>query len=291
MTVDSKPQLQRLAADADVDRMCRLLEEDGAFILKGLLPFDVVESFNRELDVQMAIPPPKGERLLADKYPPHFKYVPNVATTCPTFRNTILINPVIHAICEAYFQRTGDYWLSAAFLREIESGMPAQPFHRDDATHPLMHYQPLEAPPISLSVIFPLTEFTEENGATEVILGSHRWTEVGTPERDQAVLATMDPGDVLIVRQRVVHAGGGNRTTAGKPRRVVLAYFNSVQLTPFETYRTMPREMVESMTVLGQRMLGWRTMKPSDPNIVGINLIDDKRLENVLQLKAADSPA
>ncbi|KAJ6190249.1 verruculogen synthase [Penicillium mononematosum] len=285
MTI-SKPQLQRLSVDADVPLMCKLLEEDGAFILKSALSLDIVESFNRELDVQMAIPPTKGERLLANAYPPHFKYVPNLPTTCGTFRNVILNNPVLHAICEAYFEHTGDYWLSTAFMRSIDAGMPAQGWHRDDATHPLMHYQPMDAPPISLSVIFPLTKFTEENGATEIILGSHRWDEVGTPSHDQAVLATMDPGDILVLRQRVVHAGGPNNTTDEDPRRVVLAYFNSCQLTPFETYRTMPLEMVESMTPLAQRMLGWWTMKPADPNIVGINITDDKRLEKVLQLKS-----
>ncbi|KAI9370289.1 hypothetical protein BJX61DRAFT_549051 [Aspergillus egyptiacus] len=291
MAIESKPQIQRLAADADVDRMCRILDEDGAFSLESILSPDIVERFNRELDVQMASAPTEGERLLAEKYPPHFKYVPYIPATCPTFRHTILNTPIIHAICEAYFRRTGEYWLSTAFLREIAPGMPAQSFHRDDATHPLMHYQPLHAPPVSLSVIFPLTTFTDVNGATEVILGSHRWDEIGKPSRDQAVLATMDPGDVLVLRQRVVHAGGGNDTPSDEPpRRVVLAYFNSCQLTQFETYRMMPREVVESMTPLAQKMIGWRTMKPADPNIVGINIVNDKRLENVLGLKCNQLP-
>ncbi|OOQ91427.1 Verruculogen synthase [Penicillium brasilianum] len=286
MTIPQKPQIQRLSADADVDLMCNLLEEDGGFILNGLFSPHIMQSFNCELDVELAKPIPKGERLLAEKYPPHFTYVPDIPSKSETFRKIILNNSVIHAVCEAYFKNTGDYWLSAAFLRAIAPGMPAQRFHRDDATHPLMHYQPLEAPPISISVIFPLTKFTEENGATEVILGSHKWNEVGEPSRNEAVLATMDPGDVLILRQRVVHAGGGNNTTDEPPRRVVLAYFNSVQLTPFETYRTMPREMIESCTPLAQKMLGWRTVKPADPNIVGVNLVDDKRLEVVLDLKS-----
>ncbi|KAL4734146.1 Verruculogen synthase [Aspergillus similis] len=281
----SKTQIQRLAADADIDLISQVLDEDGAFILEDLLPPDIVESFNRELDVQLAVRP-EGERLLADKYPPHFRYVPYIPAKCETFRHKILNNIVIHAICQNSFQRTGEYWLSAAFLRVIDPGMPAQNFHRDDTTHPLMHYQSLDAPPVSISFIFPLSNFTEENGATAVILGSHRWTDVGKPSRDQAVLAKMSPGDILVLRQGVVHGGGRTLATTDEPRRVVLAYFNSCQLTQFETYRTMPREVVESMTPLAQKMIGWRTMKPADPNIVGLNLVDDKRLENVLQLKS-----
>ncbi|KAB8199138.1 hypothetical protein BDV34DRAFT_218312 [Aspergillus parasiticus] len=199
-------------------QLCIFIETDDALILENLLPADIVSSFNRELDVQLAVRP-EGERLLADKYPPHFRYVPNT------------LAKFIRAICKDYFQCTGDHWLSAAFLRAIDPGMPAQNFHRDDTTHPLMQYQSLDATPISIS-----------------ILGSHQWTEIGKPAHEEAVLAKMSTGDILVLRQRVIHAGGRTLATMDEPRRVVLAYSNSCQLTSSETYRTMPGEVVESMT-------------------------------------------
>ncbi|KAE8343717.1 hypothetical protein BDV24DRAFT_161026 [Aspergillus arachidicola] len=229
----SKPQIQRLAADTDIEIISQVIETDGALILENLLSADIVNSFNRELDVQLVVRL-EGERLLADNYPPHFRYVSNIPAKCETFRHNILNNIVIHAIYKDYFQRTGDCWLSAAFVRVIDPGMPAQNFHRDDTT-PLMQYQSLDAPPISISLTFPLSNFTEENVATEVILGSYQWTEVGKPSHEEAGLAKMSPGDILVLRHGVIHAGGRTLATTDEPRRVVPAYFNSCQLAPFET--------------------------------------------------------
>ncbi|KAE8320594.1 hypothetical protein BDV39DRAFT_211527 [Aspergillus sergii] len=138
---------------------------DGTLILENLLRADIVNSFNRELDVRLAVRP-EGERLLADKYPPHFRYVPNTPAKCEMFRHAILNSLVIRAICKDYFQYTGDHWLSAAFPRAIDPGMSAQNFHRDDTTHPLMQYQSLVATPIPISFVFPLSNFTEESAAT-----------------------------------------------------------------------------------------------------------------------------
>ncbi|GFF22622.1 hypothetical protein IFM61606_08569 [Aspergillus udagawae] len=286
MTIPPKPQIQRFAADVDPELVHRVLEEDGAAILQGAIPIDVIERFNRELDPCASAVSAERESIYGVKLPPHAKYVGNLPATCPTFRHDILNNSFLHKLCEGNFKRTGDYWLTAAFLREVEPSGGDQDFHRDEATHPLLQYQKLDAPPIALSFILALTDFTEDNGATQVILGSHRWAEVGKPSPDQAVLATMKAGDVLAVRQGVVHAGGRHLGKTTNTRRAVLVYFNSCQLTPFETYVTMPREMVETMTPLAQKMIGWRSVKPALPNVSGLHTTQMRLLEDELQLKS-----
>ena len=77
--------------------------------------------------------------------------------------------------------------------------------------------------------IFPLDPFKANNGATRVVPGSHRWTELETaqvPEKEehrdeQRLLGK--PGDAFILNGHVLHAAGENLT--GAPRRSIFAFY------------------------------------------------------------------
>ena len=77
-----------------------------------------------------------------------------------------------------------------------------------------------------IETMWALTDFTEENGATHVILGSHRWADRsrensnrGTtiwhgPPPHGTVQATMKKGSVLVWTGWTVHGAGENQTKA-----------------------------------------------------------------------------
>ena len=70
-----------------------------------------------------------------------------------------------------------------------------------------------------------LDDFTEENGATRVVPGSHLWD--GQPEQRKVypgeVQATGTAGTVVVFDSRLFHAGGANRSAA--PRRGLTVFF------------------------------------------------------------------
>src|SRR3954447_8887550 len=78
---------------------------------------------------------------------------------------------------------------------DILPGESAQPIHADDQLIPL----PKPHPPTVCNSMWALTDFTEANGATRVIPGSHkadRSPDYGTPY--ESVPAEMPKGSVLI---------------------------------------------------------------------------------------------
>jgi ectoine hydroxylase-related dioxygenase (phytanoyl-CoA dioxygenase family) len=86
----------------------------------------------------------------------------------------------------------------------------AQPIHADDVL------MPIPRPHVALvcNSMWALTDFTEQNGATRVLRGSHRWPEAPTyGQHYDSEPARMRRGSVLIWHGSLWHGGGANRTS------------------------------------------------------------------------------
>ena len=93
----------------------------------------------------------------------------------------------------------------------------AQPIHADDQLIPI----PKPHPPTVCNTMWALTDFTEANGATRIIPGSH--LADCSPNYGQhydSIAAEMECGSVLVWHGSLWHGGGANTTAA---RRVGIA--------------------------------------------------------------------
>jgi len=91
----------------------------------------------------------------------------------------------------------------------ICEGETPQPIHADDQLMPI----PKPHPPTVCNTMWAVTDFTETNGATRIIPGSHRAD--ASPEygrRYESVPAEMARGSVLVWHGSLWHGGGANTT-------------------------------------------------------------------------------
>jgi ectoine hydroxylase-related dioxygenase (phytanoyl-CoA dioxygenase family) len=91
----------------------------------------------------------------------------------------------------------------------IMPGETAQPIHADDQLIPI----PKPHPPTVCNSMWALTDFTEANGATRIIPGTHlsdHSPDYGTEY--ESIAAEMPAGSVLIWHGSLWHGGGANTT-------------------------------------------------------------------------------
>jgi ectoine hydroxylase-related dioxygenase (phytanoyl-CoA dioxygenase family) len=99
----------------------------------------------------------------------------------------------------------------------IGPGETPQPIHADDQIMPL----PKPHPATVCNTMWALTDFTEENGATRLVPGSHRADHSPDLTADyETVPAEMARGSVLVWHGSLWHGGGANSTDR---RRVGIA--------------------------------------------------------------------
>jgi ectoine hydroxylase-related dioxygenase (phytanoyl-CoA dioxygenase family) len=131
----------------------------------------------------------------------------------------------------------------------IDPGETAQPLHADDQLIPL----PRPHPPIICNTMWAITDFTEENGATRLVPGSHRVPDVpefGTTY--ETIPAEMARGSVLVWVGSLWHGGGANRTAerrTGIAMNYCAGYIrqqeNQQLGIPREVARRFPRRLQE----------------------------------------------
>lgn len=103
-----------------------------------------------------------------------------------------------------------------------------------------------------VNVIWPLSRFTSENGATRIYPGTHK-AEIGSLDQlGDPVVAECRPGDAILFLGSTIHGAGANRTDC--ERRAVVIGYSLGWLKPYENNwlayppgvaRNFPKELAE----------------------------------------------
>jgi len=118
----------------------------------------------------------------------------------------------VHEAVLPFAEKVLDAELQLSSLSSITlcPGQGAQPLHADDQLIPVA--KPHQ--PFTLNCVWAISDFTEENGATRLIPGSHKAGDM--PEYDvemDSVAGEMPAGSVIFWHGSLWHGGGTNRTS------------------------------------------------------------------------------
>ena len=251
-TASAGESVDAAVADADVARVRR----DGYVILPGLLDATEIATIK-------AAVAPLLDRTGRNPFEGHATQrvysVLNKTRAC----DRIADHPRVLALLDRLL--LPNYLLSMLQVINIQPGEAAQMLHTDDAFYPL----PRPRKALGAATIWAIDDFTADNGATDIIPGSHLW---GTEPPDAALRepVVMPAGSCVFFLGTVWHGGGANPSS--QPRLAVTAQYCEPWLRPQEAFTlSISREVVRAVSEDIRRMLGYSIHSPFIGQVDGMH--------------------
>ncbi len=202
-----------LDASAPAAAIADALERDGCIVLTNYADEANRGPLITELqDVLTSVPAPK-EKGPEDFYSGNTKRLPGLIVRTPAVRDFVT-DPRLLGLCDTFLlpncpadpdsmsatelSRTPGwkrYQLNLCVALSVGPGARDQKLHREDDLFPFF---PVPRPTVILASILALTDFTEENGATLLVPGSHTWPRERKARPDEVCHGTMPAGSLLV---------------------------------------------------------------------------------------------
>ncbi|MCY3884394.1 MAG: phytanoyl-CoA dioxygenase family protein [Gammaproteobacteria bacterium] len=230
--LDFKSESERGDLSSFNRRVFDTIDRDGAVIVERALESDIMEGIVSEMQPYIDATP-HGLHGLANS-----RRVGALVARSPSSHRAIA-HPTVLDVCERILGQQarmgnevqviqaprgkGKYpWrLGLTQVIDVGPGQTRQPVHRGNGlwVHNLAGHN---IDP-QVETMWALSDFCEENGATHVVIGSHRWPDVVDPSEHQTmtwyqesdfptVQASMPKGSVLIWTGWTVHGAGANNS-------------------------------------------------------------------------------
>ena len=178
--------------------------------------------------------------------------------------DALATHPRILALLDRMFMP--NYLLSQLQVINIQPGEAAQFVHHDDGFYPV----PRPRAPLGAASIFAIDDFTAENGATNILPGSHIWGERMPTDDDKLIPAVMPKGSAIFYGGTFWHGGGANNSDAD--RLAITCQYCEPWLRQQENYTLgTPKEIVRDMSPDLQSMLGYSILPPYIGMVNGVH--------------------
>jgi hypothetical protein len=221
------------------------IRRNGFTIVPGVIPDDSIDAVAAELRAITAAAPLGDESFSGYRTRRVYNALAKTRVLDPYVAEGPVVG-VVREILDCPMQLGQDVLVS------IGPGEVAQGLHYDAGIYPL----PRTWRDVFITTIIALDDFTDENGGTRVIPGSHLLEEFSVADseamRPRTVGVEMARGSVLIMSGKLIHGGGANRSS-GNRLGCIIDYLagwvrpaeNHTLGIPVEVARTLPRPLQE----------------------------------------------
>ena len=254
------------ASATDLAQHLQRIEVDGFTILPKVIDTELITAIKHELSPFLQGQHPGRndfEGLCSERVYALLSKAPSIAK--------IIEHPAVLPILDALLPP--GFLLSAALAIHVHPGETPQPMHIDDNAGNLPFPRPRAH--FGVSTIWALDDFTADNGATEVVAGSHRWPEERQAKEDEITQVVMPAGSVIVFLGTLLHRGGANRSTSD--RLAITPQYCMPGLRQIENMAlAVPPSIAGQYSPRIQEMLGYATI---DPGFMGyVDGVHPKRL-------------
>jgi ectoine hydroxylase-related dioxygenase (phytanoyl-CoA dioxygenase family) len=256
-------KLSTVSNAASIDQVVEIIRRDGGVIISDFVSPGMLKPLTEDLDIYLNATPCGVDPYFAGTQTRRVARIIGRSDMAVE----VALNPLFIGAARKILQTPTHVWvgsdrveiepdiqLSITQAIQIGPGQGLQPLHRDDATSLWRH--PQYGREARLQIMLAISDFTEENGATRVIPGSHEWDDERMPTQEETVAAVMKAGSALLWMGSVYHGGGAN--TSASPRTgLTMAYDLAFLRLEENHFLSIPIERVRELPAEMQRLLGW----------------------------------
>lgn len=248
-------RIETVDVTASKDELDAILRRDGCVIVRDAMDHSAIDKLLDELEPYLA----KKPTGTGDFVGYHTKRLHSLFGKAPSVSDFIIHDKVLEIMDLTLGPWCDSYQLNSNSITAIGPDETPQPLHRDDLLYPLAHPSERNA---CCTAFWALTDFTEENGATRIVPGSHTWDDERTPRDDETVGAVMPKGSFCVFLGATYH-GGGRNTTADRWRVAMFAGYSLGWLRQEQNwYLSVTPDQVRRMPERLARLLGFNLHKP-----------------------------
>lgn len=251
-TASAGQNIDPAVADADL----AAVQRDGYVILRDLLSADQLAAIR---EAAAPLLDHHGRNAFEGHLTQRIYSVLNKTRAC----DVIADHPRVLALLDRLL--LPNYLLSMLQVINILPGEQPQMLHTDDAFYPL----PRPRKALGAATIWAIDDFTPDNGATDIIPGSHLWGEEAPDPADRRPVV-MPAGSCVFFLGTLWHGGGANRSE--HPRLAVTAQYCEPWVRPQEAFTlSMTRDTVRAVSEDIRRMLGYSIHPPFIGQVDGMH--------------------
>jgi ectoine hydroxylase-related dioxygenase (phytanoyl-CoA dioxygenase family) len=249
------PSIPVVSAKDSHAKVVGCLERDGAVVVSDVIDGATREAILRELAPHLEIVDPdasinkayEADGGTSNFYPGKTKRITALVARSETFR-TFVTHPLMLSASDAILKpNCVHYQVHATAALKIGPGAREQVLHREEDPY---QFFKVPRPCMILASMWAITDFTEANGGTLIVPGSHLWPAGRKASRDEVVAAAMPAGSVLLWMGGTLHGAGANRTDEWR-YGVFLSYSlgwlrqeeNQYVDVPYDIARTLSKEV------------------------------------------------
>jgi hypothetical protein len=255
--------ITRLAAAAAPEELAAIVGRDGAVVVEGVVDTDLLDRIEEELQPYLEATPTGPDDFSGSRTRRTGSLIAR-SVAC----RELVMHPLALGTAATFLGHATNYQLHLTQAIAIGPGETAQPVHRDQWAFDFFPFP--QGYEVQCNFIWALTDFTEENGATRLVVGSNLGEDRMSFGPDESEPAEMPRGSVLCYSGSVYHGGGANRS---EHTRIGLNItYNVAWLRQEENqYLSVPREVAATLPTELLRLMGY------DRGAYALGYIDDLR--------------
>ena len=198
-------EVKRVSIDTPIEELLSILDEDAGLIIEGVLNSERLDLIKNDLEPFLNVTK-NGQDAFTGYETKRVGALMARSKTC----QDLALHPLINEMAGIFLgPHCENYQLHFSSAIQIGSGESSQILHRDRGVWGGYIPRKIET---QFSTVWAITDFTEENGATQVVPGSHKWDKNRQPLPEEVAYAEMKSGSVFIYTGSVLHGGGTNNT-------------------------------------------------------------------------------